>query len=102
MGHPSCFGYSVIFTDEAKKDLRKLDKQCAAQVCDKIQDLVSAGAAHLNIKKIKSKIALFRLRAGDYRVVYHIEHNKIIVYVVAIGHRSDIYDRLLKRPIRIF
>jgi mRNA interferase RelE/StbE len=102
MGYPSCSGYAVVFTDDAKKDLAKLDRQAVTRVLEKVQDLVSADAANLNIKKLKTKAVLFRLRVGDYRVVYCVEHNRIIVYVVAIGHRSDIYDRLSKRPLKTF
>ena len=52
---------------------------------------------NLNIKKLKSKFALYRLRAGDYRIVYTIEHQKIIVYVIAIGHRKEVYETLSRR-----
>jgi mRNA interferase RelE/StbE len=36
-----------------------------------------------------------RIRAGDYRIVYTVRHEVLIVLVVAVGHRREIYDRLL-------
>jgi len=97
MVHPSCVGYTIIFTDDAKKELRKFEKQTIKRIFEKTKKLISAKPDNLNIKKLKSKISLYRLRVGDYRVIYCIKHEKIIVYVVAVGHRKNIYDNLDKR-----
>lgn len=52
------------------------------------------GSKNLDIKKLKSEHDLYRLRVGSFRVIYSIEHEKIIIYVVAIGHRREIYQYL--------
>ena len=70
MVHPPCIGYAIIFTDEAKKDLKKLDKQIVLKILEKVKILASSKFESLNIKKLKSKNSLYRLRVGDYRVVY--------------------------------
>lgn len=95
--HPPCTGYAIIFTDDAKKDLKKLQKQMVLRIFEKIKGLTSANPDNLNTKKLKSKFSLYRLRIGDYRIVYCIEHKKIIIYVVAVGHRKDIYSVLDRR-----
>lgn len=97
MVHPPCIGYAIIFTDESKKDLKKLDKQIILKILEKIKNLVSPKFESLNIKKLKLNNSLYRLRVADYRVVYCIKHEQIIVYVVAIGHRKDIYNSLDRR-----
>ena len=97
MIHPPCLGYKVIFSDEAKRDLKKLENRTISKIFEKAKDLVSANSHNLNIKKLKTKVPLYRLRAGDYRIVYCIKREKIIVYVVAIGHRKNIYDILDRR-----
>lgn len=100
MIHPPCIGYTIIFTDDAKKDLRRLEKQIISRIFEKVKTLTSSKPDNLNIKKLKSKNDLYRLRMGDYRIVYCIKHEKIIIYVVAIGHRKDIYSSLNRQLIK--
>lgn len=100
MVHPPCIGYTIIFTNDAKKDLRLIEKQIISRIFEKVKELTSSKSDHLNIKKLKSKNDLYRLRMGDYRIVYCIKHEKIIVYVVAIGHRKDIYSNLDRRLVK--
>jgi len=95
--HPKCIGYTIIFYDDAKKDLRKIDKKSISKILSKVKELATHKIDSLNIKKLKSKTTLYRLRFGNYRIVYSIKHEKIIVYVIAIGHRKDIYNKLDRR-----
>jgi mRNA interferase RelE/StbE len=97
MAHPSCVGYEIIFSDEAKKDLKKLEQKTISRIFKKTKSLISSKPDNLNIKKLKSKDHLYRLRAGDYRIIYAIKHNEIIVFIVALGHRKDIYNVLDRR-----
>jgi mRNA interferase RelE/StbE len=97
MIHPLCVGYEIVLTDDAKKDLHRLERQAVTRILKKIRQLNSNNIDNLNIKKLKSKISLYRLKVGDYRVVYSIYHEVIIVNVVAVGHRKDIYDSLSRR-----
>ena len=97
MVHPRCIGYTVIFADDAKKDLRRLEKNTIAKIFAKTEDLVSPESENLNIKKLKSKTPLYRVTVGDYRIIYCIKHEQIIVYVVVVGHRKDIYKNLDRR-----
>ncbi len=55
MVYPPCIGYTVIFTDDAKKDLRKLEKQIISRIFEKIKELITSTSDNLNIKKLKSK-----------------------------------------------
>ena len=97
MVHPPCIGYSVVFSREADKDLHKLEKKTITKVLEKIRDLTSDRSSHLNIKKLKLKSQLYRLKFGDYRVVYCIKQKEIIVQIVAVGHRKNVYDILSRR-----
>ena len=86
--------YKPIFSEEALKSLRKLDKFIVQQILKKISDLCS-NAQNLNIKKLKStKYNLYRLRVGVYRVIYTIENKALTIHIVAIGHRKDIYKKV--------
>ncbi|KKQ48558.1 MAG: hypothetical protein US69_C0019G0005 [candidate division TM6 bacterium GW2011_GWF2_38_10] len=97
MVHPPCIGYEIIFSDEAKKALKKLDDQIISKIFKKTKQLRSEQACALNIKKLKSKNNLYRLRVGDYRIIYSIEHAKVIIYIIDIGHRRDIYNKMDRR-----
>lgn len=97
MIHAPCFGYKLVFTHEASKDLKKLEHQVASKILDKIKELTLESINHLNIKKLKTNAPLYRLRVGDHRIIYSIEHKKVVIYIVAIGHRKDIYKNIEKR-----
>lgn len=99
MVHAPCIGYAVIFSDEAKKDLKKLEKQTIAKIFKKVKALVSEVPDNLDIKKLKAQDSLYRLRAGDYRIIYCIKQKEICIQVVAVGHRKDI-DNVLDRRSR--
>lgn len=94
MIHPSLEGYKLEFSKEALKYLHTLDNHSSQRIVKKIKELTS-NAENLSLKKIKSaKYNLYRLRIGNYRVVYSIEHDHITIFIVAIGHRKDIYDQI--------
>ena len=46
-----------------------------------------------DIKKIKGYNDLLRLRVGDYRIIYTVDHGELIIIVVDIGNRGEIYNR---------
>ena len=88
--------YIISFLPAALKDLDKIEQKTAEFILDKIEAL-AVSQPNLNIKKLHTKKDLYRLRAGHFRVVYQIIHNKITILVVAIGHRKEIYQKALKR-----
>jgi mRNA interferase RelE/StbE len=83
--------YTVIFSKGAEKFLNTLDKKSKQKILEKIKEL-QTDSENLDLKKLKSKYALYRLRVGSFRVVYSIQHDRVIVYVVAIGFRKNIYQ----------
>ena len=85
--------YTVIFSKRADKFLESLDKQDKQRILQKVREL-KTNSKNLDIKKLKSKHDLYRIRVGNYRIIYSIEHEQIIIYIVAIGHRRDIYQQL--------
>lgn len=92
MVHPPCLGYEVTLSPEAQKNLKKIDKKVTTKILKKLEDLTSDKFGSLDIKKLKEKKDLYRLRVGDYRIIYSIGRKEIVVYVVKIGHRKDVYE----------
>lgn len=84
-------GYHYVYSNSAKKDLRKVNKNDATKIDKKLKLLVS-GSIDLDIKKLTGyKDPQYRLRVGDYRVIYKIYEDKIIVLIINIKHRKDVY-----------
>jgi mRNA interferase RelE/StbE len=88
--------YRIEYDEAALEDLLKLPKKIQQQLIKSISRLGESPRSG-NIKQLKGYDKLFRLRSGDYRVVYTIEDDVIIVTIVAVGPRKDIYDLLKRR-----
>jgi mRNA interferase RelE/StbE len=79
----------VIIKGKALKELSKLDKAQANKILDAVENLANYPDVR-NIKKLKNHTQTHRLRVGDYRVLFDIEDNSIIVG--RIRHRQKAYD----------
>jgi len=80
---------NVSFSDEAIKDLKKLDKQNAKYLLKKIEENLKQYPLVTNIKKLKNFYPPFRYRIGNYRILFDIENENIIIF--KIKHRKDAY-----------
>jgi mRNA interferase RelE/StbE len=81
--------YAVFIERYAQKQIEKLDKKIIPIIKVAISGLVQNPRPH-GYKKLKGEEA-YRIRVGDYRIIYEIEEDKIIVTVVSVGHRKNIY-----------
>lgn len=79
----------IIVSHRAEKELRKIGKIDQIAIVKKINDLFSP---HLIAEKLKGYTDMFRVRVGSYRIVYRKSKNH--VYIVLIGHRKDIYQKV--------
>jgi mRNA interferase RelE/StbE len=80
--------YEVKWTKTSLDQLKKLDKNIAKRVMDKVEEITKNPFNF--VKKLK-QFNLFRLRVRDYRVIMSIENKKMIIFVLEVGHRSVIY-----------
>jgi mRNA interferase RelE/StbE len=85
--------YQLVFLDRALDELKKIDR--ARQKIIKAKLLILArnpAVLKNNIRRLSGpEEALFRLRIGAYRVVFKKDENNLIILVVRIGHRKEIY-----------
>ncbi len=79
----------VILDDKALKDLSKLDKTTAKNIFSKIEKLEYFPQG-TNIKKLTNFIPPYRLRVGDFRVLFDVEDNNLTVY--RVKYRKDSYQ----------
>jgi len=92
--------FRVVITDTGKKDLDSLEASLRTKLLQKLKLLETSPFPTIkSIKKIKisRKIPLFRLRFGQYRIIYHVRHS--VVYVFAVIHRKE-FDSAIKDLIK--
>lgn len=84
-------GYGLRYSSQAKKFIEKLDKKTAMHIAEKLEQLVK-GDDNLDVKKLRGySESRFRLRVGDFRLIYEVSEQEVIVYVIEVGHRKEIY-----------
>ncbi len=83
--------YSVRILKAASREFEGLDRAVAKRIIKRIQWL-SDNLESLKPTALKGELSgLFKLREGDYRIIYQILHKERIVVIHAIGHRREIY-----------
>jgi mRNA interferase RelE/StbE len=82
--------YSVELTRTAEKRLRRIAKRDRNRLVEAIQRLADRPRPH-GARKLQGYDDVYRIRVGQYRVVYEILEDRVIVIVLKVGHRKDIY-----------
>ena len=83
--------YDITFTDDADDDLSRLDNTVKELVINRL-NWMAENAELVNHRALTGRWAgFYRLRAGDYRVLYTIDRENHRIVVEVIGHRSDVY-----------
>ena len=86
--------YKVEFTKEALKQLKKMDKATAGLILGWIRkNLEGCENPRIHGKGLTAnRSGQWRYRIGDYRIIAEIYDNKVLILVVNVGHRKDIYN----------
>ena len=82
--------YEVLFARSARKELEDIEVRFAVQILKKIEEL-SINPRPTGSKKLKGENDLWRLRFGNYRVIYSISDSDKLIDVSVIRHRKDVY-----------
>jgi len=86
--------YSIEFKKKALKELKNFPKEIIKAINNKISSLIENPLPY-GVMKISGAQSLFRIRAGDYRIIYHVDKNQNLITILYIRHRKDVY-RLMK------
>ncbi|MFC9844849.1 type II toxin-antitoxin system RelE/ParE family toxin [Streptomyces sp. NPDC060223] len=87
--------YAFEFTAAARRQLRTIDQTTALRILHALSRLGDDPYRDdADVKKLSGHDDLYRLRVGMYRIAYTIDDGKLIILVVEVGHRRDIYRRL--------
>jgi mRNA interferase RelE/StbE len=81
--------YTAVLSKKAQKALDKFSDHIADPILDAIADL-EENPKPIGSKKLKGRDG-YRIRVGDYRIIYDVFDTELIIDIVALGHRKDIY-----------
>ena len=84
--------YNIEWRSSALREIKRFDKSTIKKIIDAIE-LLSENPHPQGSKKLIGSEHSWRIRIGDYRVVYEIFNKTLIIEIVRIGHRKEIYKR---------
>jgi len=82
--------YTVDFTRSALREFKSLDRAVQRRIAARIDELANHPFPS-DVKKLQGTPGLYRIRVGDYRVIYRVDGKRVTVLIVKIGHRRDVY-----------
>ena len=82
--------YTITFASSARRELEKMERATAHRILNKIAEL-SNEPRPAGCRKLQGGGGLWRLRVGDYRVIYSVNDDQRVVDVAAVRHRREVY-----------
>ena len=84
--------YEAVFSKEALRTLRRMPRNIAASIREKLEQLkADPYAPNNNVTKLVGRPG-YRLRVGDWRVIYELEDKELVLLVIRIGPRGEVYE----------
>ena len=84
--------FNIQWKASAKKELRKIDKTEIPKIL-KVIEALSKEPYPTNYKKILGTEHIFRIKIGNYRVIYSVENQKLIIEIIRVRHRKEAYRK---------
>jgi mRNA interferase RelE/StbE len=81
--------YSLSFKKSVTKDFRSIPKKDVSKILEKINTLRENPYIEASIKLTGRDV--YRIRLGLYRIIYEIRNEQLLIHVIKVGHRSDVY-----------
>ncbi len=87
--------YRLVYTPEAKKQIDRFNHSLKSQIKEAAELIANDP---LIGKRLTQELSDFMsYRTGDYRIIYKVHHKEILVIIVAVGHRKDIYKKVTRK-----
>lgn len=87
--------YQVEFLKSAQKEFDRLPTKIQDKILESLSILSNNPFSEiLRYKKIKGSELLYRIRVGDYHIVYEVKNDILLIVVIKLGHRKDVYRHL--------
>ena len=85
--------HRIEVSPAAARQLKKIDRRVLPQIVEKIDSLAGEPRPR-GCEKLSGYDNLYRVRVGDYRIVYGVEDRLVLVVVLKVGNRADVYQRI--------
>ena len=82
--------YKILIDDKVLKDLKKIDRSWQKRIIDKIRHTLSTDP-YQGKRLVGTLSPYWRIRVGDYRIIYSIDEGTVTVEVIRIRHRKEVY-----------
>ena len=82
--------YNILISATAEKALKKIPKKDRGRIVRLIQTL-AISPVPLGARKLMEEQNIYRIRQGNYRVIYELKNKKLLILILKIGHRKNIY-----------
>jgi len=82
--------FRIVIKKSAAKEIERIEKKDRIRIIEKIRSLAS-DPRQFGSKKLSGQ-EKYRIRQGNYRILYQVIDDELIINVVKVGHRRDIYD----------
>ncbi len=84
--------YRIEWRRATKKDLRRIDREVVRRIVSAVEELAK-NPYPPGCQKLAGSEFAYRIRVGDYRVLYEVFAGILVIEVVRVGHRRDIYRK---------
>lgn len=85
--------YTIEFRPSVWKDIKRFPKRDLVKIKKRIEEL-SVNLPDFSSTKMRGNNTFHKIRSGDYRILYEIHDDKLVILIIKIGHRKDIYKKL--------
>lgn len=85
--------FNIQWKSVAKKELKKLDKSTILKILTAVEALAQTPYPQ-GVRKIQGMEHAYRIRVGDYRVVYTVEASVLLIEIIRVRHRREIYKKI--------
>ena len=83
--------YTALWHEDALKDLKKINKKDAEKIIEKVETYLTKDPQQLG-KPLKTHLkGFYRYRIGKYRVIYIIKENELLIIILKVGKRDEVY-----------
>jgi mRNA interferase RelE/StbE len=82
--------YEIIFARSARKELQAFSRSVARRILEKVEQL-SSNPRPSGCKKLRGHSSLWRIRVGEYRIIYSINDKDLVIDISVVRHRSEAY-----------